>query len=83
MRDPKPATPNHALERTVPHVTLAAIYVCGLLVRAGPLLFFGCHIFVSPSQPSRRAPRSLSLRSLIWLSCLQLENGISSLLGLE
>jgi hypothetical protein len=42
------ATPNHALQRTAPHVTAAA---SGLRLSA-------------TMQPPRRAPRSLSLGSL-------------------
>ena len=58
------ATANHALQRTVPRVTLAAIHVRCRLVRAGRGHTSVASFFASPSQPSRRAPRSLSLRSL-------------------
>ena len=57
-------TPNHALQRTATRVTLAAVHVRGRLVRARLLPTSVASFFASPSQPSRRAPRSLSLRSL-------------------
>ena len=57
-------TPNHALQRTATRVTLAAIYVRCRLVRAGRGHTSVAPFFAPPSQPSRRAPRSLSLGSL-------------------
>jgi hypothetical protein len=48
-------TPNHALQRTAPRVTLAATHRPAAFARPAPAM--------SP-QPSRRAPQSLSLGSL-------------------
>ncbi len=48
-------TPNHALQRTAPRVTLAASHRPATFAHPAPAM--------SP-QPARRAPQSLSLRSL-------------------
>ena len=48
-------TPNHALQRTAPRVTLAATYHPAAFAHPAPAM--------SP-QPARRAPQSLSLGSL-------------------
>ena len=58
------AKPNLALERTAPRVTVAAFHVRCRLVRAGRCLTPASSFFASPSQLPRRAPQSLSLRSL-------------------
>ena len=57
-------TANHALQRTVPRVTVAAVHVRRRLVRAGRCLTSVASFFAPPSQLPRRAPRSLSLGSL-------------------
>ena len=58
------ATPNHALQRTAPRVTVAAIHVRSRLVRAGRCPTSVASFFAPPSQLPRRAPQSLSLGSL-------------------
>ena len=50
-----PATPNHALQRTAPRVTLAATDHPAACAHPAPAMF---------PQPARRAPQSLSLGSL-------------------
>ncbi len=55
--------PNHALQRTAPRVTVAAVHVRSRLVRAGRGLTSAAAFFARPSQLPRRAPLSLSLRS--------------------
>ena len=50
-----PATPNHALQRTAPRVTLAAADRPATCAHPAPAAL---------PQPARRAPQSLSLRSL-------------------
>ena len=50
-----PETPNHALQRTAPRVTLAAAHRPAAFAHPAPAM--------SP-QPARRAPQSLSLGSL-------------------
>ena len=52
---PMTATPNHALQRTAPRVTLAAAHRPAACAHPAPAM--------SP-QPARRAPQSLSLGSL-------------------
>ena len=52
---PTAATPNHALQRTAPCVTLAATHLPAAFAHPAPAM--------SP-QPARRAPQSLSLGSL-------------------
>ena len=49
------ATPNHALQRTAPRVTLAAAGRPAAFAHPTPATF---------PQPARRAPQSLSLGSL-------------------
>ena len=56
--------PNHALQRTAPRVTVAAIYVRSRLLRAGRCSTSVASFFAPPSQLPRRAPQSLSLGSL-------------------
>ena len=58
------STPNHALQRTAPRVTVAAIHVRSRLLRAGRWLTSVASFFAPPSQLPRRAPQSLSLGSL-------------------
>ena len=58
------ATANHALQRTAPRVTVAAIHVRSRLVRAGRCSTSVAFFFAPPSQLPRRAPQSLSLGSL-------------------
>ena len=58
------ATPNHALQRTAPRVTVAAIHVRSRLFRAGRCSTSVASFFAPPSQLPRRAPQSLSLGSL-------------------
>ena len=53
--------PNIAQQRTAPRVTLAAFHVRSRLVRARRCCTSVASFFTSPLQPSRRAPRSLSL----------------------
>ena len=57
------ATPNHALQRTAPRVTVAAIHVRSRLLRAWRCLTPVASFFAPPSQLPRRAPQSLSLGS--------------------
>ena len=52
---PTTATPNHALQRTAPRVTLAAADLPAAFAHPAPATF---------PQPARRAPQSLSLGSL-------------------
>ena len=52
---PMTATPNHALQRTAPRVTLAAAHRPAAFAHPAPAAF---------PQPARRAPQSLSLGSL-------------------
>ena len=59
-----PTSPNHALQRTAPRVTVAAVHVRSRLLRAGRCLTSVASFFAPPSQLPRRAPQSLSLRSL-------------------
>jgi hypothetical protein len=49
-----PKSPNHALQRTAPRVTLAATHRPAAFAHPAPAAF---------PQPARRAPQSLSLRS--------------------
>ena len=58
------ATPNHALQRTAPRVTVAAIHVRSRPVRPWPCFTSVASFCAPPSQLPRRAPQSLSLRSL-------------------
>ena len=58
------ATPNHALQRTAPRVTVAAFHVRSRLVRAWCCLTSVASFFAPPSQLPRHAPLSLSLGSL-------------------
>ena len=51
----RPETPNHALQRTAPRVTLAAADRPAAFAHPAPAAF---------PQPARRAPQSLSLGSL-------------------
>ena len=57
-------TPNHALQRTAPRVTVAAFHVRSRLVRARRCLTSVASFFAPPSQLPRHAPPSLSLGSL-------------------
>ena len=57
-------TPNHALQRTAPRVTVAAIHVRSRPVRPWPCFTSVASFCAPPSQLPRRAPQSLSLRSL-------------------
>jgi hypothetical protein len=61
-------TANHALQRTVPRVTGAAVHVRSRLVRAGRCPTSVTSFFAPPAQLPRRAPRSLSLGSLAVIS---------------
>ena len=58
------ATANHALQRTAPAVTVAAIPVRSRLVRSWPCSTSVASFFAPPSQLPRQPPRSLSLESL-------------------
>ena len=57
-------TPNHALQRTAPRVTVAAILAWTRLVRPWRCPTSVASFFASPSQLPRHAPPSLSLGSL-------------------
>ena len=57
-------TPNHALQRTAPRVTVAAILTWTPLVRPGSCLTLVASLCAPPSQLPRHAPPSLSLGSL-------------------
>ena len=61
---PKPATPNHALQRTAPRVTVAAISSSNPSRPSGALFYARCRLLRSTTQLPRRAPQSLSLGSL-------------------
>ena len=56
--------PNHALQRTAPRVTVAAILARARLVRAWRCPTPVASFFAPPSQLPRHAPPSLSLGSL-------------------
>ena len=56
--------PNHALQRTAPRVTVAAILACARLVRSWRCSTSAAPFCAPPSQLPRHAPPSLSLRSL-------------------
>ena len=60
----KAATPNHALQRTAPRVTVAAILAWTRLVRSWLCPTFVASFCAPPSQLPRHAPPSLSLGSL-------------------
>ena len=65
MTNSQPRTsPNHALQRTAPRVTVAAILARTRLVRAGRCPTSVAPFFAPPSQLPRHAPPSLSLGSL-------------------
>ena len=57
-------TPNHALQRTAPRVTVAAILACARLVRSWRCPTSIASFCAPPSQLPRHAPPSLSLGSL-------------------
>ena len=57
-------TPNHALQRTAPRVTVAAILACARLVRSWRCPTSVASFCAPPSQLPRHAPPSLSLGSL-------------------
>ena len=57
-------TPNHALQRTAPRVTVAAILACARPVRSWPCPTSAASFCAPPSQLPRHAPPSLSLGSL-------------------
>ena len=57
-------TPNHALQRTAPRVTVAAISSSDPSRPSGALSYVRCLPLRSTSQLPRRAPQSLSLGSL-------------------
>jgi len=61
---PKPATANHALQRTAPRVTVAAILAWTRLVRSWRGSTSVASFCAPPSQLPRHAPPSLSLGSL-------------------
>ena len=65
FREPvlNPTSPNHALQRTAPRVTLAAILRSTRLLRLTRSLPRASSLSLTP-QPARRAPQSLSLGSL-------------------
>ena len=71
-------TPNHAL-RTAPRVTVAAITGSDPSRPSGALSYVRCLLLRSPTQLPRRAPQSLSLRSLARLSQLSRKIGYFSL----
>ena len=56
--------PNHALQRTAPRVTVAAILACARLVRSWLYPTSVASFCAPPSQLPRHAPPSLSLGSL-------------------
>jgi hypothetical protein len=58
------ATPNHALQRTAPRVTVAAISRPGASRPGVALSHVRCLLLRSTPQLPRRAPQSLSLGSL-------------------
>ena len=57
-------TPNHALQRTAPRVTVAAVLACARLVRSWLCPTSVASFCAPPSQLPRHAPPSLSLGSL-------------------
>ena len=57
-------SPNHALQRTAPRVTVAAILACARLVRSWRCPTSIASFCAPPSQLPRHAPPSLSLGSL-------------------
>ena len=57
-------TPNHALQRTAPRVTVAAISSLDPSRPSVALSYVRCRPLRSPTQLPRRAPQSLSLGSL-------------------
>ena len=59
-----PATPNHALQRTAPRVTVAAISSSNPSRPSVALSYVRCLLLRSTTQLPRRAPQSLSLGSL-------------------
>ena len=61
---PNNATPNHALQRTAPRVTVAAILAWTRLVRSWRCPTSVAPFCAPPSQLPRHAPPSLSLGSL-------------------
>ena len=64
ISSPMPATPNHALQRTAPRVTVAAVLARTRLVRSWPCPVSVASFCAPPSQLPRHAPPSLSLGSL-------------------
>ena len=58
------STPNQALQRTVPRVTVAAVSSSVPSRPSGALSYVRCRFLRSTTQLPRRAPRSLSLGSL-------------------
>ena len=61
ISSPMAATPNHALQRTAPRVTVAAILAWTRLVRSWRCSTSVASVCAPPSQLPRRAPPSLSL----------------------
>ena len=61
---PNPTSPNHALQRTAPRVTVAAILAWTRLVRSWRCPTSVASLCAPPSQLPRHAPPSLSLGSL-------------------
>ena len=57
-------SPNHALQRTAPRVTVAAISSSNPSRPSGALFYARCRLLRSTTQLPRRAPQSLSLGSL-------------------
>ena len=64
MNPNRPETPNHALQRTAPRVTVAAISGLGVFAPSHLCPTLVASFFAPPSQLPRHAPPSLSLRSL-------------------
>ena len=67
---PNRTAPNHALQRTAPRVTVAAISSSDPSRPSGALSYVRCLLLRSTTQLPRRAPQSLSLGSLGVLSPL-------------
>ena len=66
----KRMTPNHALQRTAPRVTVAAISSSNPSRASVALSYVRCRHLRSTTQLPRRAPQSLSLGSLAVTACL-------------
>ena len=64
-RNSNQPSPNHALQRTAPRVTVAAILAWTRLVRSWRCPTSAASLCAPPSQLPRHAPPSLSLGSLI------------------